>query len=187
MISCEDVATIADCAKRKDRKGLVDWVRSKRDAVWIFDANKDVTLSRLTDVNSGARASEWLDFEQPYTVDAFREWLVGMLYEGRASELNPFFQSKAADLLLGNLDIPTKQGRPKTVSTAKNTLLAIACVDEIMRAGIPQKHSVECDNKEYFTAVSIVASGLQVSPSSVRGWLNIRNNFKKSCLENNSI
>ena len=49
MISNEDVATIADCAKRKDRKGLVDWVRSKRDAVWILDTNKEVTLSRFTD------------------------------------------------------------------------------------------------------------------------------------------
>jgi hypothetical protein len=187
MISSEDVATIADCANRKDRKGLVDWVRSKRDTVWILDANKEVTLSRLTDVNSGARSTEWLDFEQPYTVEAFREWLVGMLQEGRASEFSPFLQSKASELLVGNLDIPTKQGRRKVVSTPKNTLLAIACVDEIMRAGIPQKHTVEYDNKEYFTAVSIVASGLQVSPSSVRAWLNKRNKFKKSCLKNSAI
>jgi len=126
MISNEDVATITDCANRKDRKGLVDWVRSKRDTVWILDANKEVTLSRLTDVNSGARSTEWLDFEQPYTVEAFREWLVG-----------------------------------------------------IMRAGIPQKHAAENDVKEYFTAVSIVASGLQVSPGSVRAWLNARNKFEK--------
>ena len=179
MISSEDVATINDCAKRKDRKGLVDWVRSKRDAVWILDANKEVTLSRFTDVNSGARSSEWLDFEQAYTVDAFRDWLVGMLHKGRASEFSPFLQSKAADLLLGNLDIPAKQGRRKAVSTTNNTLLAIACVDEIMRAGIPQKHAVEYDVKEYFTAVSIVASGLQVSPGSVRAWLNARNKFQQ--------
>lgn len=179
MISSEDVATITDCANRKDRKGLVDWVRSKRDTVWILDANKEVTLSRLTDVNSGARSTEWLDFEQPYTVEALREWLVGMLQEGRASEFSPFLQSKAAELLLGNLDIPTKQGRRKVVSTPKNTLLALACVDEIMRAGIPQKHAAENDVKEYFTAVSIVASGLQVSPGSVRAWLNARNKFEK--------
>ena len=179
MISSEDIATITDCAKRKDRKGLVDWVRSKRDAVWILDTNKEVTLSRLTDVNSGARASEWLDFDQPYTVEAFREWFVGMLHEGRASELSPFLQSKAAELLEGNLDIPTKQGRHQVVSTTNNIVLALACVEALIKAGVPKKHYKDTDSEDNFTADNIVAKGMGVSPGSVRKWLSARNEFKK--------
>ena len=179
MISSEDVATIADCTKRKDRKGLVDWVRSKRNAVWILDANKEVTLSRFTDVNSGARSSEWLDFEQSYTVDAFREWLVSMLQEGRASEFSPFFQSKAAELLLGDLYIPSKRGRPKIVSTTNNILLALACVEALKAAGVIEKQDVEDDSAENFTAVSIVASGVKVSPGSIRLWIDKRKVLSK--------
>ena len=175
MISNEDRSTIAGCVARKDRSGLVDWVSSKRDAVWILDTNKDVTLSRFADVNSGIRSIEWLDFEQPYTIEAFRSWLVDILHEGRAAELCPSLQTKAAELLLGNLDIPTKKGRRTDVSTPKNTLLAIACVEALMKAGIPQKHSDENDSAEYFTAVSIVAQGLRVSPGSVRAWLVANN------------
>ena len=179
MISSEDIATITDCAKRKDRKGLVDWVRSKRDAVWILDTNKEVTLSRFTDVNSGARASEWLDFDQPYTIEAFREWLVGMLQEGRASEFSPFLQSKAAELLMGKLNIRSKRGRPKDVSTTNNILLALACVDALKIAGVIEKKDVEDDNAENFTAVSMVASGVRVSPGSIRKWLDERNGLSK--------
>ena len=171
MISSEDVATIADCTEREDRKGLVDWVRSKRDAVWILDTNKEVTLSRFTDVNSGARSSEWLDFDQPYTIEAFREWFVGMLHEGRASEFSPFLQSKAAELLLGNLNIPSKRGRPKVISTTNNILLALACVEALKKAGVIEKQDFEDDSAENFTAVSIVASGVKVSPGSIRKWI----------------
>lgn len=179
MISDDDVATIVDCAKRKDRKGLVDWVRSKRDAVWILDTNKEVTLSRFTDVSSGARSSEWLDFEQSYTVEAFREWLVGMLHEGRASEISPLLQSKAAELLLGNLDIPTKQGRHQVVSTTDNIVLALACVEALLKAGVPKKRYKDKDDEDNFTADNIVAKGMGVSPGSVRKWLSTRNKFKK--------
>lgn len=187
MISREDVATIADCAKRKDRKGLVDWVRSKRNAVWILDTNKEVTLSRFTDVNSGTRSSEWLDFEQPYTVEAFREWLVGMLNEGKASEFSPFLQSKAAELLVGNLDIPTKQGRHQVVSTTDNIVLALACVDALLKAGVPKKRYKDKDHEDNFTVDNIVAKGMGVSPSSVRQWFSARNKFKKTCLKNSAI
>jgi hypothetical protein len=171
MISSEDIAKIADCAKREDRKGLVDWVRSKRNAVWILDTNKEVTLLRFTHVNSGTRSSEWLDFDQPYTIEAFREWFVGMLHEGRAPEFSPFLQSKAAELLLGNLNIPSKRGRPKVVSTTNNVLLALACVEALKAAGVIEKQDIEDDSAENFTAVSIVASGVKVSPGSIRKWL----------------
>jgi hypothetical protein len=187
MISDDDIATITDCAKREDRKGLVDWVRSKRDAVWILDTNKEVTLSRFTDVNSGARSSEWLDFDQPYTIEAFREWLFGMLQEGRASEFSPFLQSKAAELLVGNLDIPTKQGRHQVVSTTNNIVLALACVDALIKAGVPKKRYKDKDHEDNFTADNIVAKGMGVSPSSVRQWFSARNKFKKTCLKNSAI
>lgn len=177
MISSEDVATIAACAKRKDRDGLVQWVRSKRNAFWVLDANKEVTLSRFTDVNLGIRSAEWLDFDQPYTIEAFREWLVGMLHEGRASEFSPFLQSKAAELLVGNLDMPTKQGRPAEVSTPNNIFLALACVEALVKAGVPKKRFDEEDDKDNFTAVNIVAKGMGVSPGSVRKWLGARNRF----------
>jgi len=177
MISSEDIATIAACAERKDRDGLVQWVRSKRNAFWVFDANKEVTLLRVTDVNSGNRSTDWLDFNDPDAVEAFREWLIGMLQEGRGSEFSLFFQSKAAELLLGNLDTPIKQGRHAVVSTTNNVLLALACVEALVKAGVPKKRFDEEDDKDNFTAVNIVAKGMGVSPGSVRKWLSARNRF----------
>lgn len=175
MFNDEDRSTIANCAKRKDREGLVQWVRSKRNAFWIFGTSEELTLSHFTDVNSGIRSIEWLDFTQSHTIDAFREWLIDMLSEGRAAEISQPLQSMAANLLRGNLDIPTKRGRSTSVSTTDNILLGIACVEALIDAGIPQKRYDEIDDQNNFTAVNIVAKGMGVSPGSVRAWLNARN------------
>ena len=171
MFNDADRSTIANCAKRKDREGLVQWVRSKRNAFWIFDTSKELTLSHFTDVNSGIRSIECLDFNQSHTIDAFREWLIDMLSNGRAAEISEPLQSMAANLLRGNLDIPTKRGRSTSVSTTDNILLGIACVEALMEAGVPQRHAIEDQGANTFTAVSIVAQGLNVSTSSLRAWL----------------
>lgn len=179
MLSNEDRSKIADCAERKDRDGLVQWVRSKRNAFWILDTNKEVTLSRFADVSSGIRSIEWLDFDQPHTIEAFREWLIDMMGEGRAAEISQPLQSMAANLLRGDLDIPTKRGRSTSVSTTDNMLLGTACVEALIEAGIPQKRFDEQDDQNNFTAVNIVAKGMGVSPGSVRAWLNARNKLEK--------
>jgi hypothetical protein len=58
-------------------------------------------------------------------------------------------------------------------------LLALACVDALKKAGVIEKQDVEDDNAENFTAVSIVASGVKVSPGSIRKWLDERKGLSK--------
>lgn len=175
------MSQLASIYEAEGRSGLVAWVKTQRESLWMVNASQAVRKRHIDLVNRGIWPEELdpLDWEDPMTFEALKEYLAEAMHSIEAGRLSPELQRLAGNILGGKL-VPRKRAKTPTASTPENLTIAYDCINALGRLGIAPHVSKDWRIEGDLTGCSIVAEALGVSEPIVEKWWKAYRNWERA-------
>lgn len=178
------MSELASIYEAEGRSGLVAWVKTQRESLWMVNATQAIRKRHIDLVNRGRWPEELdpLDWKDPITFEALKEYLAETTHSIEADRLSPELQRLAGDILAGKL-VPRKRAKTSTASTTENLTIAYDCIKALGEIGIAAHVSKDWRVEGDLTGCSIVAEGLGVSEPIVEKWWKAYRKWEKARAE----